>query len=629
MASNGNGVNLDASVPPLRITCHQESHADCQSDGLNTAYNLNKIWACMGRAGVNGVMRGGLVEYGDPFTPAPAGWIEPVAGGAFGGANLWDTVTAYNPLGGLATGDYCIFGALDPPDELFLHLGAALGAQPTFVVEYATGGAAWAALTVIATPDFTQANGRVVQRLKFTRPSGWGEQLIVGSAMPRGYYTFRLYLAAPLGVGPQANVNYKDWLFGYHKNWYCHYDIKRGDDTAATDVTTFSEPGRFSIKFRANFSFATKTTILDAFELGERHLAGTTYRPGYGWSVAATKGQSLRGVSAYGGAFLLHPRHDAETTGLTLWGAANVNRGVAKYCIIAGCNVNGVTLGGTGATAMMELANVLAWDAPSALAGSVVGAMNIDPSQGRAKNVIVAGMPGEARLINSTVASAILQALQLVGDGASLTQAQVTVSGAGTKFFYTPQWADASKKAISSSGGGYELWYAPGYVSDEITELPIIIPFRITDSAGVVQADGLTGADGHTNFINSASGTYGVPAVGVKNKNVIAAASFTSPGPDETPLDDSLLIEVNPADHASFNPAYESKEIRSAFPRSLKWNDLIQDYEVVPYQRENFAWAVALGPPAAPAANPDVLVSTVQIPAASEMRFEAPVPEVV
>src|SRR5262245_32571083 len=100
MPSNGAGVNLDNAVPPVRITFYDNASADLQNDGLgNNKYDHHKIWACMGRVGVNGVMRAGFIEEGNNFTGAPAGHIEPNVLGVYAGANSWNGLLPYNPLG--------------------------------------------------------------------------------------------------------------------------------------------------------------------------------------------------------------------------------------------------------------------------------------------------------------------------------------------------------------------------------------------------------------------------------------------------------------------------------------------------------------------------------------------------
>ena len=628
MASNGAGVNLDASVPAVRFTWHNENHADAQDDGLGDyEYDLHKVWSCMGRAGVNGVMRAGFVEEGDPYNGWPAGWIEENAGGVYSTFNRWDSLVGYNPLGGIGAGDFTIFGALAPPTGAALHLDAPLGVQPAFTIEYLATGAVWAAATVVRTPDFTQANGRALQRVEITAATNWPAQQI-GSA-PGPYYFFRLKNTNAVLAGPLANQAYKDWLYGYFKHVYCHYDLKKGDDTADSTFSGFRHNGLFGIRFRAGFGW-TSDTIGGRFQLGDLDVSGKQIRPKDPWYSISTKAPFMVGIKAYGGLLAGKARFDGETPNATLRSFA-VDGEMVSVLVMGWSGAMTIGAGSTAAMKRLDFVRVT----PSYVvpANGTIANFNID-SSGVARDVVIDVLHGasQAYAVRSTIASAKIEGLRFTDDDVS--QGQILFTGGGYKNLYGVEWASGTKKISGFAVVGSQtmrVWRRLDLTiwdDGDVTHPAAGIPCRITDSAAQVQL---------SNGVFDANGTYSLgntlpsaPGAGEINKNIIAASEWFTDGV-ETSLDTYLTIEINPSDMAGYNSAYSSLILTARMARALVYDLNTSAYVLADYQPAQSHIHISLPLSVVPAApvNPDVLVSTVQIPAASEMRFEGPVPEVV
>jgi hypothetical protein len=213
----------------------------------------------------------------------------------------------------------------------------------------------------------------------------------------------------------------------------------------------------------------------------------------------------------------------------------------------------------------------------------------------------------------------------MVGTIDSPVFGQVSGFGAGVMVLIEPTYLDGTTPPLYGTTLS-EGWYCKGTVLDEGTQLGILgIPFRIIDSFGRVQADDLTIAGGVTEFINYDAAALGFGAVGAKWKNMIAAADYNvSASAVLTTLDNPITIEINREDHPSHNPGYESKTIRTQFPRRLRYNSATQQYETIPYQRNSMEWIVTLKPPCSPGTSSGAYTRKI-VPAVSYQHAPGPV----
>lgn len=616
MSALGQGVTLDAAATPLRIAFYDTNHADAQNDGNGFfEYNLHKIWACMGRAGVNGVMRNGFVEIGDPYNNAPAGWIESYTGGFWNLGNYWNTIVPYNPTGGLAAGDYTIYGTLEPHTDIVLHLDTPTVGQPPIAIEYWTG-AAWAAHTVSRTPDFTQANGRAIQRLTISAlPTNWASNIPAGCAAPVPYYFTRIYTTAPYAPGTTANINYKDWLEGHMQMFYCHYGLKRGEDTNnANNPTEYRHIQPNVLKFRDGFGWESRTTIISPWQMGDRRIIGREWTSMYPWVVWGGKHATIRGANLYGGMIAQRAKSTADQNGATIQGIQGAS-GYLVDMVFAGAG-NGIILGGSSSAVLTQIQDVTVRKDPNGSSGfGPIRAMSLDLTNGWVVGLKIVGTLNDPSLVSSTIASAKIQGVRVIGVPSNV---QLNLTGSGGKNIYEPFWGTSGVKA--SAGSNYpsdsrEWWFCRGYVVDKVTLLPIIVPFRITDILGQKQADDLTLADGTTYFANLLPNAPAASNAYLRNR--IAASSWRNSlsSQEETVLD-PILIEVNPADHASYNPSYESISAYTPFPGVVVWDETANlgngAFVLAPGQRSNMSWAVALGPPAVPAVPMQILTVAAQ-----------------
>jgi hypothetical protein len=584
MASNGLGVNLDASVPPQRITAYDDTHADAQDDGYgNREYDIHKVWACMGRVGTNGVMRAGLVEEGDPFNGWAAGHIEENAGGAYLNLERWNSLLPYNPLGGLATNDYCTFGSLAPATGAALHLGAPLAVQPSFVAEW-WNGAAWQALTMTSVPDFTQANGKALQRVIFLLPATWGGATVLGGGVnPGAYYHWRLRLTAPIGAAPQANVGYKDWLEGHFKFFYCNVDLKRGDDTTGANATAFRHEGNFGLRFRAERQLdGNRTNQTQPIQLGKSYPASNRNSYGAPWYVASTRlGAGYRGPRFYGGAMLGRPHTDGVPALCSILGAGGA--GEVTDMVFAGFGeIRFGALGGTDLTLAQRVT----------VCPSVTGPANMNAIQGvnvsgRVEEIVVIKQQGRSQdcgVRQNVNASARLQGLTMSHDDYNL--GQLLKSGSGILDLFDMNWGGANKKIAPGIAEIREWRRLPFLIFDDETSLPppAGIPFRITDSSGFIQALGTLDATGQSAFNNMYPNA---PVSGVENKNIILASWWPDTSGVETVLDSFLNIEINPPDLAGWNKNYETRRFKYTFPREVRWNPITMAFELMQWQRRD------------------------------------------
>jgi len=605
VSSLGAGVNLDASVPAQRITFYDDTHADAQDDGLsNFEYDLHKIWACMGRAGVNGVTRRGLIEEGDPDNGWQAGHIEPNVGGVYAGTDYWNNLATYCPVGSATANDFTVYGALSPFSGLLLHLGAAV-AQPTVIAEFWNG--AWSALTLTTTPDFSQANGKTCQRVVWLMPTGWVANQLGANAGT--YYHMRIRNAAPNGPAAVANTNYKDFLTGHFKYFWSSVSLKRGDDGSGANGTTFRHEGNFGLRFRTTFFFdGSRTNMVQPVTLGK--VAASSQRYGFTrpWYLSASRlPASFRAFRMYGGLLCGRTIDDGTPARCDFLGTAGigdlVDTEVAGY--------GNVRLGAGGSGAMNQiLRSQIAPNPDSTAASTLYTVEGAGITQG--KDVIVikaAGISQDIGFRQDVNASVRIEGLTFTDDDYNV--GQIHKVGSGIIDLFDMKWGGPNKKVaaggILDTTGSNEIreWRRlpiDCHLDGSWTAPPAGIPFRITDAAAVVQATGT--------FDGSGVGSYGnlypnAPVVGTQNQNIVLASRWTDPvAGAETLLDEHLKIEVNPSDLSGYNPTYATVTEYYRFPREVLYDPIGATYVIADWQRRDGSITVALplassGPPSA------------------------------
>jgi hypothetical protein len=581
MASNGQGVCKDASAVPLRITYCDDTHADAQQDQLgNFDYDLHKIWACMDRVGVNGVMRTGFVEEGDPWNGWTAGAIEAVPGGVPTGVPCWNTLNAYNPLGGVTAGDFTLYGALSPFDGMLQHLAAGLGAQPNFAAEYWTG-AAWAALTLTTTPDYTCAGGILNQRVGWTLPANWAAatpaQLGLGLINPGTYYYMRLRLTANVGAGPVANTGYKDFLHGHVKRFYCHFGLKRGDDTITPYTTSWNHPGDVVLTFRDGFSLEGRSGIGGTrcnwgAEVGSPAPNRPTINSGATCVVSPGKGPVVFGGLFAGVLFMGKPRHNTHSQAAA-WRSSVLPLDMLG-CMAIGCWSANTPLGGAGSALVRRLTNVRFTLHPLYDSGPVAGYLS-PYAVSTSPDAIVDRLIVDVRencgfAIRSTVSGqSRMDGLYITDDAVvgGAASAQVLLQGAGPYDIVGIEWGGPNEKLEAAEA--YE-WRKLAYtIREDASVTPLVgLPVRYRKSDGTLVADVLTDTNGTASYVGPGSGT--------QNADLFPASEWHTPNNEVEVENDALLyVEINPDDHASFNPAYQSLIVRAKFPR-----DALFDYDL-------------------------------------------------
>lgn len=605
MASLGAGVNLDAAVPALRLTYYDDGNADAQVDPFNFYdYDLHKIWACMGRAGGNGVMRAGFIEEGDPFNGWAAGTIESVVGGVPLAVQYWNTNVAYNPVGGIAVGDYTLYGALAPFDEIMQHVGAIPNVAPTYNTEY-WNGAAWVAVgTLIKIPDYLQGGGFVNQRLKFTRPSNWAAatpaQLGLALANPGTYYYVRQFLTAPLIAGPTANVAYRDWLQGHIKHFFCFYGLKRGDDGFGSAATAFFHPGDFTLRFRDGFSLEGRANVgSNRVSWGEEITTPDHNRPtiGAGWAiVSGGRGPVIFGGTLAGGIIMGKPRHDAQAIPYQLRGS--ISPLDCHGTLLMGFGQNNV-MGAAGSAAIRRITNSRctihpAFDSNPVDLG-IVSPYTISSGSDAYVDRFVIDVRRTttwAYAARSTVLGPVLiQGLQFTDDEISggAGNGQFVSTGAGPYNLVDMDWGGPVNKV--NSGVSSEFRKLAVLVLQSGLTTPIQnIRVRIRRTDGTVMTNVLTGADGKTHAIS-------LVGIGAQNEDLFQASRWLAADLVETEDDAPFFVEVNPSDDVpAFNPTYESASVRASFPRAITFNAASNDWTEKPWQREDLVLIVGLAP---------------------------------
>jgi len=617
MSALGTGVLLDASVPPVRITAYDHVHADAQEDGSGDfLYDLHKVWACMGRPGSNGVTRAGLHEEGDILNGWPAGNIEIWRQiGGFDGFNYWNNLIPYNPVGGTDENNgYTIYGALAPFNGMALHLGAPLASNPGIAVERWTG-AAWSALTVTKTPDFTQANGRAIQRLEWELPTtSWSTSQL--GTNPGQYHHLRVRLTEAIAVTPETNTQYKDWLYGHFKFFYCHYGLKRGDDGTGTSATLLKHEGNFGLKFRQTFGFETRTQQIDPITLGKRYQYAARSSVGPPWYVyqAPNAGKTLNGVRLYGGMFCGRQNHDDMTSVQGFLGTAAA--GEIADCLFSG--LSNYNFGAAGSSSLELIENIIAVKNPKNVAAvGTVTSVNVGSATGRAQDIKVVIQPGENAInaFRTTVANPRIIGLTISDD--DVTGFQVQNSASGIMHLFDMNWGGPTNK-MSAANESREYRRLTFRIRDR--DLPAApppgMPVRIKNALGATIVS--TTLDSSGNTVD--------PTAGIEN-HMLLVERWLAGGVNEV-LDEFMTIEVNPSDLAGYNAAYATIEIDGfRFPRKVVFDELAGVYVIADWQRIDseisFGLPFASGPPASPV---DITVDDVPIEAAGVERTVLPMP---
>ena len=613
MASIGNGVNKDASGVALRLTYYNDSHADAQNDQSGDyRYNHSKIWACMGRVGVNGVMRDGLVEEGDPVAGYAAGSIQEFFAGAFG-AEKWNTLNAYT-LNGFA-GDMVYLGALDPWDEFMFHLQAAVVGPPAVAIEY-WNGAAWTADTLTLTPDFSGATG-LNQRMKCAVPSNWASK--ADGATNEVRYWRRVRQTAN-GNAVALNFGYKDYFYGHIRRLFCAYDLKRGDDGSGTATTEFRDDG-FVIKYRAGKRADSRTTVPSPWQLGSVSNASHRRALGRPWCMISTRGHVLHPVKAYGGMIMGRVEaYSAAVPGVALRGLSSEVVGVD----IVGFHEN--VLGATGTAALMLCEDVRVSIDRDATPGGVLRPINnlsIDPSGIAADIKVDVHDVAAAAAVNSSISAGTIRGLTLTND--SGTAQLFRSGGSGPIELFDTTWGGPNNKAIN--GTTASPWREWRYLTFRIWQRDTFsalqgIPVRATGSDSVKQLEGVTDVNGQT--LTLANLISGAPVVGLQNQSIFLTEKWTDPtGATSTLLDNPMLIDINPKDHPNWNPLYVTHTIRDRWPRKLIYDATDSTWKYADYQRENRI-EIAIGLPLVTDPAP-ITIDTIAMPAWPEEMVLTPV----
>lgn len=603
MSAIGSGVTKDSAATPLRLAFFDSSHADFQLDqtGFNSM-DCHKLWACMGRAGSNGIMRDGFIDEGDdPLNGWAPGGIEEVVGGVPVGADRWNTLNGYNPLGGLNTNDFCIFSTLAPCDNILLHLDAGLGTQPAFVLEGWAG--AWTALTLTVTPDFTCAGGIFNQRVAWTRiqtlVTATPAQLGLALANPGTYYRYRLRLTAPIGAGPLANQRYKDFMAGHIKHFYCHYGLKRGDDSINGGECSWNHPGDVILRFRDGFSLEGKTGMSGEHSWGKEQTTPTGNRPtlSSGGTVICSSG---KGPVVFGGAFfgvmlMGCPKSNTHNMGFALRG------GVVPLDLIGTLMMGfgaptGAVVGSAGPTVARRIIDsrfcihpifdsgvgvgIIGTYAVSSAADAVVDRFIVDVRPFNYQYAVRSSVPG------ATISGVrITNDVGIVGGASS---GQIVLTGGGTYNMYNIEWGGPSNK-VFVSGTAIEWRRHLTYVHEDSMSFGLAgIPVRYKLADNSVFLDGIvTESDGHSPLVGGGIFTF--------NKDRFPASTWGPAGNSTEILNDEpMTVIINPVDDPNHNPHYQTETIVGRFGKELMFNDSLSDYEIKDWQRVDYVAVIAL-----------------------------------
>jgi len=644
----GIGVTCDAN-PATRIMFYDDfTGPDNQPTIDKYEYDYNKIWACMGRNGINGVMRQGFIEEGDSVgwtsVARAAGSIQrwDGIGLAFEGVEYWNTLNAYNLWMNNAAGDRVIYRACAPSLEVFLHLGAALAAQPAFSVKVLTSaagvGGTWSApITLSTTPDFTQAGGYKNQRVRFAMPATWPE-LQFGAFNETSWY-WCIECVTPAAASPQANVNFKDFLEGYFKYYATQCEIRHGDDGAGSSSSDFKHEGAHHIRFRPGAGRRWNNRITTGkVQIGTLDPAANRTGVRAGWAMTGTRAPSVGPAELFGGAILgvMDSLAPAGTDGV-LRGNTNDKGRLIGMKLAGFANWQ---LGVNGGT-MKRFDDVRVTKPDDRTGLPAVQAIRMVPGSSN---------PASDRLFLDCTPGAGTQWIYkatdntndpVVGvvcghDDVSVAQIYKNSAGAGNWNFIRIWWGGPTRKWGGSSNGAlanlHEYWYLTwrGYLAGGAPADGIVV--RVVDSANFKQIIGTLSSGGRGGFQNGLS----FAPFGFQD---LFCAEDGGDGSSANPLVRDgdrtgsgglagMQITINPTDEAGFNPAYQTLQWTGPFARRTEF-DATGAYVEHTWQREDMEvqFVLPLACPAVPPPTP-IFIEDVVDAEPGELCYESPIPAV-
>lgn len=629
----GAGVTCDAN-PATRVMFYEDYTApDNQDDGTKYQFDYDKVWATMGTVGSNGIMRNGFLEEGDPWPGYPgmawrtAGSIQQFAAGAFVvGGEFWNTVLQYQLWNTNAAGDYIMLGALAPSNGILFHLDVPTNVQPVFATEVLTnaaGAGTWAAVTVTKTPDFTQANGKKCQRLEFTFPNTWPE--LVFGPVPESRWFWRIRLITPSAFTPIGNKGLKDFLYGYHKFYACACELRHGDDGTGQNSSDFKHTGPHSIRFRAGPGrrWGNRVTggIVQIGELDATNRDSTRA----GWTMVSSDAPTIQPAELFGGYVCGVPHSPV------LAGAAGILRGdnSAKGRLIETSFVGhgNWQLGSTGqALKRINAARFSKRESFTPYPAIQQIVMVPTSTQPFSDRIIIDATPGSGSqwAFRSTANVIETMGLQIAGDGLTVSQ---VFSTSPTKWnLMRILWGGPTNKwgstAVAGLANMHEWWYLHVRLWADATMSPLVGKVvRITDSTGFVQLYGTTDASGYLAVFNLLS--FAPSSVGSLARNMFCVETAGN-GSNTTPVlrDEGMTIDINPANDAGFDPAYQSLTWQGRFPRRWEYDVTGDVFGFHDWQRQDAEVQVRLPLACPPAALPTpITLDVVPVEAAGVLRI--------
>lgn len=598
----------------LRLTYYDDTAADAQYDGLEYRYDLSKIWSTMGRADVNLVNRYALIEepyqYGNPPVLKPQCAITTYIAAAWAGANYWDTITAY-PICGVNIGDCVLFGNFHYSNEVWVHLNPATYAavQPTVVYEYISAGPAWTAFTPAQQIDFTGATGPL-QKLRL--PTSGLPSLVPTAPFAAGgapenevrfWVRIRLTGNAP-AAQVMANFNYKDFLRGYFRHYFCTYDLKRGDDGAGS-MPTFFRDDDFSLRFANGRITDSRVNLANVYQFGTKYhgTSSSIHRPSVGrpWSVVVqgTRQTIFHNANLYGGAVFQKPPWAGSTTpGVVIRGGA-VGSGEIVGMFVSGAGQNS-QLGAGAGTGVRRVDGVRWVKDPGAV--RALNSMNVDPVDANAfvRDVYFDSHANEQQLINAIISGARFEGMTFAGDYSTL--GQITGAATGYRDIVCPRWGGPNRKIGSAAFGTnpFREWWRLRFriFEPDFSAFPGV-GLKITDSVGTVQlpvGSAWSDVNGRIWFFNRMTGAPS--AVQIRNQNLVCASSWEDGNlpPAEVLRDNPLEIVLNDPTDPNYLSDWQTVTIRTRFPREWYYDAWFQQWGELDWQRTDCEISVVMQP---------------------------------
>lgn len=624
--SVGQGVCLD--VANKRLSMYSDSHADAQYGGDDFYYSWAKIWATMGRNDVNGVLRYGFVEEGDPVTPLGACGIREFTG--VYGPEAWDTVNAYAICQNVP-GNQTWIGCLAPFHGIWVHIDLATKAVTQPQVEYWYAGTSGVQQFTPATPiDFTCANGRSIQPLVFNT-NAWTWGLVTAAGEERYWIYVKLVGNAP-AVPVMGNKNYKDFLTGYIRHFYTHWDVKRGDDSTGGLPTKFVDEGDFVVRFRPERKWDTRTTLIDDIQFGKRYTTPRRQAVGRPWAIVQKAHGTLNsfpGIKAYGGMFMMQPKTDGDTSGIgsIQLRASGPNNGHLIGCSLSGyaggLSVPQLGISGVGSLKIVDDLR-LTKDSKSVRA---VGTSSFDETQtdSYVTRFVIDQQEAvsEAAGMRTSSPNAIIREPQFSSD--AQTGGQFDFAGSGIAKVIKPRWGGPNNKFAGLPA--IEFWmmtfrlFLPDYSP------AVGFPLQLQDSIGQWQiGDPVTGAISDSNgriffpsvlFLTGADAYMNLLAVGKAISGVF------------TDWDAPFTITVNGVGVAGYDPAYQTTIVKTPQPREWFFDGSTRTWYEADWQRRDAEIPIVLSLTPPPSAPPVVFVDQVSVEADEVERSVVAMPSTI